>query len=195
MNPQLSKDLQSTRDLLAGSLQMHATEKAPAISGELLDDLMRRFDRVPATAAATGTRSWFAVVQSFIARPAFGVAALACLVLGLTVPGLMDSSKPGKSGFRGTVSSPLPSASARIILINAAPEILHQLQASGDFEDGAISTADQLDTTLSGARVLVDFASGTISAVTADGNEVYNARLPQDAAGLSAEIATALSRL
>ena len=195
MNPQLSEDLQSTRDLLAGSLQMHATEKAPAISAELLDDLMRRFDQAPATAAAAGTRSWLAAVQSFIARPAFGVAALACLVLGLTVPGLMDSSKPGKSGFRGTVSSPVPSASARIVLIKAAPEIIHQLQASGDFEDSAITTADQPDTTFSGARVVVDFESGTITAVATDGNETYSAPLPQDVSQLSAEIAAALSRL
>lgn len=193
MNPQIPQDLQSTRNLLAGSLHLHATEKAPAVPADLLDDLLRRFD--PAPAAPVRSKSWLAVVQSLISRPAFGVAALACVILGLAVPGFMDSSSSGKSGFRGGVSSPAPSAALRIILVKASPEILHQLEAGGDFEDGVISATDQLDPTATGARIVVDFESATITAVDADGNEAYSAPLPQDSADLSAEIATAISRL
>jgi hypothetical protein len=195
MNPQIPDDLQSTRDLLAGSLQMHATEKAPAVPAELLDDLMRRFDAAPAAAAPVRSMSWLAIVQAFISRPAFGVTAIACLILGLAVPGLMDSSTHGKSGFRGAVSNPASSAAVRIILLKASPEILHQLEASGDFEDGAISATDQLDATLTGARIVADFESATITAITADGQVAYSAPLPENPADLSAEIATALSRL
>ena len=195
MNPHLPENLQSTRDLLAGSLHMHATEKAPAVPADLLDDLMRRFDPAPAAAAPVRSKSWLASVQALLSRPAFGVAALACVILGVAVPGIMDSSSSGKSGFRGAVSSPAPSAAVRIILIKASPEILHTLQASGDFEDGAISAADHLDSTLTGARIVADFESATITAVDADGNEAYRAPLPQDSAELAAEIATALTRL
>ena len=92
MNLDLPQTLQSTRDLLAGSLQLHATERAPAIPADLLNDLSRRFNTAPVSAASIQSRSWFEAVQSFIARPAFGMAALAIVILGISVPRMINST-------------------------------------------------------------------------------------------------------
>ena len=194
MNPNLPEELQSTRDLLAGSLQMHATEKSPAIPGDLLEDLVLRFNREPALAAQTESKSWFAAIQSFIARPAFGVAALAVVILGLVIPSVMRPDRT-ESGFRGAVSDTIAAESARIILVKASPEIEQTLASSGDFEEGVISSVDRLDAATAGARVVVDFETSTIRVLNASGEEIHSAPVPEDSNELSAAIASALSRL
>ena len=144
MNHKLPKNLEPTRDLLAGSLQLHASEQAPALPGDLLDDLASRFSTTPATAAPVRQRSWLAKVQSFIARPAFGMAALALVILGISVPRMIDSTRP-TGGFRGSISPTAEAHNIRIILIQSPAGFQQALANVGDFESSMISSATSSD--------------------------------------------------
>jgi hypothetical protein len=196
MNNDLPQALESTRNLLAGSLQLHATEQAPSVPGDLLSDLGRRFSSAQAVAAPLQSRSWLAAIQSFIARPAFGMAALAVVILGISVPSLIRSnSTPASGGFRGAVTTPAESRHLSIILIQAPTGVQSSLESSGDFESGVIFSNPSSKTNATGPRILVDFVTSTISALNASDERIYSAPLPADAADLSAAIATAVSRL
>jgi hypothetical protein len=193
MNHKLPKNLEPTRDLLAGSLQLHASEQAPALPGDLLDDLASRFSTTPATAAPVRQRSWLAKVQSFIARPAFGMAALALVILGISVPRMIDSTRP-TGGFRGSISPTAEAHNIRIILIQSPAGFQQALANVGDFESSMISSATSSDS-ITGPRILVDFATSTITALNASDEQIHTAPLPKDAEEISAAIATAVSRL
>jgi hypothetical protein len=193
MNHKLPKNLEPTRDLLAGSLQLHASEQAPALPGDLLDDLASRFSTTPATAAPVRQRSWLAKVQSFIARPAFGMAALALVILGISVPRMIDSTRP-TGGFRGSISPTAEAHNIRIILIQSPAGFQQALANVGDFESSMISSATSSDS-ITGPRILVDFATSTIIALNASDEQIHTAPLPKDAEEISAAIATAVSRL
>jgi len=191
MNLDLPAKLESTRCLLAGSLQLHATEQAPAVPVDLLNDLTRRFNTAPVAAATLQPRSWFAAVQSFIARPAFGVAALAIVILGISLPRMIDSTPTRSSGgFRGTVSPTQENRNIRIILIQA-PAGFEQTLA-GEIESSMISSATSSEN-ITGLRVLVDFVTSTITALNASDEMVHTAPLPKDAEEISAAIAKAVS--
>jgi hypothetical protein len=195
MNLDLPTNLESTRNLLAGSLQLHATEQAPAVPADLLHDLTRRFNSAPVTAATIQPRSWFEAVQSFIARPAFGMAALAIVILGISVPRMIDSTSTASSGgFRGTVSPAAVTRNIRIILIQSPSGFQQALANVGDFESGMISSAASSDS-ITGPRILVDFVTSTITALNASNEKIHTAPLPKDAEEISAAIATAVSRL
>jgi hypothetical protein len=195
MNLDLPSNLHATRDLLAGSLQLHATEQAPAVPADLLNDLTRRFNSAPVAAASIQPRSWFEAVQSFIARPAFGMAALAIVVLGISVPQMIDStSTPASGSFRGAVAPTAATQNIRIILIQSPAGFQQALADLGDFENGMISSATSSDS-VTGPRILVDFVTSTITAVNASDEKIHTAPLPKDAEEISAAIATAVSRL
>lgn len=196
MKNDLPQALESTRNLLAESLQLHATEQAPGVPGDLLSDLGRRFSSAQAVAAPLQSRSWWAAVQSFIARPAFGMGALAVVILGISIPSLTRSNSTSASGgFRGKVTGTAESQNLSIILIQAPSDVQNSLEKSGDFESGVISSAQSSKTSATGPRILVDFATSTISALNASDEQVYTAPLPADPGDLSAAIATAVSRL
>jgi hypothetical protein len=190
------KTLESTRSLLNGSLQLHATEQAPSVPGDLLNDLARRFSSTQAVAAPIQSRSWLAAVQSFLARPAFGMAALAVVIIGISVPSLIQSkSTPAGGSFRGATTTLAESKNLSIILIQAPSGVLGTLEESGDFEKGIISSTSSSQVSASGPKILVDYGNSTITAVNASSEQVYTAPLPADAADLSDAIATAVSRL
>lgn len=194
MNHDLPQNLAATRDLLAGSLQLHATERAPAIPADLLNDLSRRFNTAPVSAASIQSRSWFEAVQSFIARPAFGMAALAIVVLGISVPQMINSTSTPAGGFRGSVTPTAATPNIRIILIQSPAGFQQALADLGDFENSMISSATSSDS-ITGPRILVDFVTSTITAVNASDEKIHTAPLPKDAEEISAAIATAVSRL
>ncbi|MGL4398624.1 MAG: hypothetical protein ACRCXD_02040 [Luteolibacter sp.] len=195
MNSELPQNLAATRDLLAGSLQLHATERAPEVPAELLNDLVRRFNVAPAAAPAVQSRSWFEAVQSFIARPAFGMAALAIVVLGVSVPQLTDfNSTPASGSFRGAAVPAATGTGIRIILIQSQAGFQQELENLGDFENDMISSATSSDN-ITGPRILVDFVALTITAVNASDEKIHTAPLPMGAEEISAAIATAVSRL
>ena len=185
------KTLESTRSLLNGSLQLHATEQAPSVPGDLLNDLARRFSSAQAIAAPIQSRSWLAAVQSFLARPAFGMAALAVVILGISIPSLTQS----KSTFRGAMTTTAQSENLSIILIQAPSGVLGTLEKSDNFESGVISSTTSSQVSASGPRILVDYATSTITTVNSSNEQVYAAPLPADAAALSDAIVTAASRL
>ena len=193
MNLDLPPNLESTRNLLSGSLQLHATEQAPPIPADLLGDLARRFNSAPVAAATIQPRTWFEAVQAFIARPAFGVAALAIVILGIAVPRMIDST-PSSGSFRGADSAAVESRNIRIILIQAPAGFQQALANVGDFESNMISSATSSDS-VTGPRILVDFATSTITALNASDEKIHTAPLPKDAEEISAAIATAISRL
>ena len=193
MNLDLPPSLESTRSLLAGSLQLHATEQAPAVPADLLNDLSHRFNTAPVAAATLQPRSWFEAVQAFITRPAFGMAALAIVILGISIPRVIDSTSTRSSGgFRGTVSPTHETRNIRIILIQS-PAGFEQTLA-GDFESSMISSVTTGES-ITGPRVLVDFVTSTITSLNASNEKVHSAPLPKDAEEIPAAIATAVSRL
>jgi hypothetical protein len=193
MSRNLTNSLDSTRELLAGSLKMRADEKSPALPADLLEDISKHFAKEHAPVSPK-SRSWFAAVQSFIARPAFGLGALAMVILGLGLPAVMG---PGKSetGFRGAASRPTQSESARIVLINAPSDVAQALASSGDFEAGMITSGDSITDAAPGARVVVNFPESNIVVFDAQGEEIHRSTVPKDTTELSAAIATALSHL
>lgn len=194
MNLDLPPNLHATRNLLAGSLQLHATEQAPPVPAHMLSDLVNRFDSAPITATSVQSHSWFAAVQSFIARPAFGMAALAIVILGISVPRMIDSATRTSGGFRGATPIPAQAQNLRIILIQSPAGFQQTLKDAGDFESSMISSATNTDG-ITGPRILVDFVTSTITALNASNETIYTAPLPKDAKEISAAIAKAISRL
>ncbi len=194
MNPDLPESLHSTRDLLAGSLQMRASDHVSSMPGELFDDLAMRFNQAPAAPVVLPSLSWFEKVQSFIARPAFGVAAFAIVIIGLALPGMIRPAQTG-SGFRGVATVSPSGEMVHIFLIKAPSSVLRELENSGDFEKGAITALENLNDTIGGAHVLVNFETSEITVVNADGEATFKTSLPEDPSGLSPAIASAVSRL
>lgn len=192
MNLELPADLQHTADILRNSLMLRADEKAPALPTGLFQDLAARFETSAALPARLTKISLFSKIQSFISTPAFGMSAAALVIVAFVLPmALKTSDNSENTRFRGGSSEIGATASASIVLIGASQEIVSSLGNSGDFEKGSIFTAD----TDSGAKVIVDFNSATITAITADGQSVHTAELPSEKAALSAAIAEALSKL
>ncbi len=162
---------------------------------DLLTDLTNRFEAPAPAAVQTPFLSWFAKIQSFVARPAFGVAALAVVILGLALPRMMAPA-PVASGFRGAATAATPNESVRILLVQAPADIVSSLENSGDFETAAISAVSSLPAAdSSSARVIVNFETSEISAIAADGTIISTDALPADPVALSAAIAIAVSRL
>ena len=192
MSFELPAHLQQTADMLRNSLMLRADEKAPALPADLFEDLAARFGTSAALPARPTKVSLFTKIQSFISTPAFGMAAAALVVVAFVLPMALKTSDNGENtGFRGGSAEIEGTDSSAIVLIGAPQEVISFLGNSGDFEKGSLFTAD----TASGAKVIVDFHSATITAMTADGQSVHTAELPGDEADLSAAIAEALSKL
>jgi hypothetical protein len=194
MNSELPSHLHSTRDLLTGSLRVHPTDQASAMPAELLSDLTTRFQTFAPAAVRTPSLSWFEKIQSFVSRPAFGMAAVAMVILGLALPGMMAPAPTG-TVFRGAATTVAPGESVRILLVNATADVVTSLETSGDFEKAAISSLSSLPDAFSGPSVIVDFGKSAISVIDATGTLISTDELPADSAALSAAIASAVSRL
>ncbi|MGJ8642930.1 MAG: hypothetical protein ACSHX9_05940 [Luteolibacter sp.] len=191
MSFDLPANLHRTADILRNSMMIHASEKAPAMPAELFDDLTARFTSPAAAPAQVANVSLFEKARSFFSTPAFGMAAAALVILAVALPSVLNTSDSSKTtNFRGNSTGIEATASASIVLIGASEELVSSLGTSGDFEQGAILTAD----TASGSKVIVDFNASTITSITAEGETVHTASLPADKADLSAAVAEALSK-
>lgn len=189
---ELPAHLQPTADILRNSLMLRSDEKAPALPAGLFEDLAARFRTSAAIPIPLAKVSLFAKIQSFISTPAFGMSAAALVILAVVLPtALKTSDNSENTGFRGGSADIEATVSSSIVLIGAPQDIVSSLGNSGDFEKGSIFTTD----TASGAKVVVDFNTSKITAITADGQSVHTAELPADKAALSAAIAEALSKL
>jgi len=192
MNLDLPAHLQPTADILRNSLMLRTDAKAPALPAGLFEDLAARFETSAALPARPAKVSLFARIQSFLSTPAFGMSAAALVILAVVLPMAMENSGNSENtAFRGGSADIGATASSSIVLLGAPQDIVSSLGNSGDFEKGSIFTAD----TASGAKVIVDFHSATITSITADGRSVHTAGLPSDKADLAAAIAEALSKL
>jgi hypothetical protein len=186
MDLELPENLRATRDLLTRSLIMHR-EQAPAIPAGLARDLADRF----ATAAADPQPmpvSWLEKVRGFFGTPAFGAVAAAVLVLGV-------ASYPAES-FRGSLSS-AAGGETRVLFVGNNPEVLASVKASGIFEPSALHAVEGMVAAgvIPGPKVVVDFTSGTITAIDHKGTTLDHSSLPANSTEVAAAIAAALSRL
>lgn len=193
MKPELPSHLHSTRDLLMGSLRSHPTETASDMPANLLADLTTHFQASAPAAVRVPSLSWFEKLQSFVSRPAFGLAALAVAILGFALPGMMTPAPTGTS-FRGAPTSAIAGESVRIFLVGAPAHVASTLENSGDFEKGAILSVATLPGS-SSPRVVVDFTKSEITTVAADGSVLATETLPADNSALASAIAAAVSRL
>ncbi len=191
MDLDLPSHLHSTRDLLMRSLVMHP-EQAPAMPAGLAADLNARFSPRPAAVAPVKPVAWLDKVRSFLATPAFGLAAAAVVVMGIALPMVSQPAAP-KETFRGQTTA-VSAEPVRILFAGSNPEIVSAIRNSGEFEAAAIATLDQTATSTDGPAVIVDFKQGTVSSIDRDGSVLHREALPGDASGVAAAIASALSR-
>jgi hypothetical protein len=196
MNLDLPEHLHATRNLLMGSMSTHATEQAPALPTALLEDLTRSVTLQQAAPSQSTFANFVESLRSLVAGPAFGGAAAAIMVLAVvsTIVLRPDASSQ-KDTFRGAASYSAAD-SARVILVAAPFGLKSELEDISDFEDGVFSSAPSFEAAseLEGARVIVDFAGGTIASFNAKGELVYKTSLPESTSGLSLEIAAAMTR-
>jgi hypothetical protein len=197
MNIELPKTLQPTADLLASSLRPHLRDTAPPIPQSLIQDL------VPSLAAtetaATAKISWFEKARSFVATPAFGLAAAAMVVLGFFAPALISplSNDAPNENFRGKAHLVHTSSDAAIVLITDNSDIRVLLEESGLFDmTSVIETSDPLvAATISTAKLLVDVKGGAMVAYNAESREVLADQLPEDRDRIAERIALAFGAL
>ena len=192
MQLELPAELQHTANILRNSMKLNAQETAPALPADLFQDLASRFS--PQTApAAPAKASIFEKARSFFATPAFGMSAVALVILAVALPSVMNTTET--TSFRGNATTAADeetvAAPASIVLIRASDEVVSALKASGDFEKGSILTSD----TAKGAKVTVNFGNQTIVSKNAAGDTLYIGQIPADPAALNDAIATAIARL
>ena len=190
MHLELPAELQQTANILRNSMMLCPSEKAPALPADLFADLASRFSAKPAPAAPAKI-SLFEKARSFFATPAFGISAVALVILAVALPTVLKT--PDTTSFRGSsdVAEASVAVPASIVLIRASDEVASSLKSSGDFEEGSILTSD----TATGAKVTVNFGNGTIVSKNAEGDTTYIGQIPADPAALNDAIAVAISRL
>ena len=114
------------------------------------------------------------------------------VVMGVAVPMISAPAVRGNHVFRGDTSA-ITADSVRIVFVGQNPAMVSEITASGDFEAAAIATTES-SATVTGPAVIVDFTTGSLSAVDADGTLLHRTDLSGDASEVSASIASALSR-
>jgi hypothetical protein len=194
MDLEIPENLRVTRDLLARSLIMHR-EQAPAMPAGLARDLADRFANAAADPRPMPV-SWLEKVRGFFGTPAFGAVAAAVLVLGVAIPMLPDSSTSAVDSFRGTHSS-AAGDEIRVLFVGNNPDVLAAVKASGSFEPSALHPVEGIVAAgvAPGPKVVVDFTSGTITAIDRKGTTLDHSALPADSTEVAGAIAAALSRL
>lgn len=196
MHLELPERLHSTRDLLMRSLPVHPLEKAPAMPAGLADDLMARHaPKAAVIKRVVATTSLLEKVRTFLATPAFGVAAAAAVVLGVAVP--MISKPVPQESFRGMDSTAVSGDAVTILFVGTNRALQSAVENSGNFEPSAFRSAVDLASAqeVAGAKVVIDFNTEKIHAVDATGAETYSARIPAETDKVANAVADAVSRL
>lgn len=195
MHLELPERLLVTRDVLTRSLPSHAGESAPVMPAHLAADLAKRFGPKSIARQQSDRISWLDKARLFLATPAFGGVAAAVVIMGVAIP-MFTGGEP-KEKFRGADAVTTTAPQVRIIFVGENAAVRSAVTASGNFEASALVTAASPDAALSenGAKVIVDFATGTVTAFDASGSEVSRKELPAEAKDASAVIARAVSGL
>lgn len=187
MDPDLPERLLPARDLLARSLMLHSREPAPAMPSGLAADLAVRFaSRADESSAPRITL--FEKVRTWLASPGFGVAAAAVVVVGVAIPML---STPDPEFWRGGFGASA-GTTVRIAFIGEDAKAEAEIKSSRNFEAVAFA-ADAAS--LPGPKVVINFRTGIISAVNAEGTTIHSWPLPAEPKKVPDAIADAISRL
>ena len=190
MDPDLPERLLPARDLLSRSLVLHPRELAPAMPTGLAADLAVRF--VPRIAEPTPVRiSLTERFRNWLASPSFGLAAAAAVVVGVAIPMLSAPDAATSEIFRGDTIAPATDT-VWIAFIGENADVEAAIKSSGNFEAFAFA-ADAAS--LPGPKVVLDFRTGTVSAVNASGSTVHSSALPMEAKQAPDAVADAISRL
>ena len=133
--------------------------------------------------------------DTFLATPAFGVAAAAVVVLGVAVP--MISKPVPQESFRGMDSTAVSGDAVTILFVGTNRALQSAVENSGNFEPSAFRSAVDLASAqeVAGAKVVIDFNTEKIHAVDATGAETYSARIPAETDKVANAVADAVSRL
>ncbi|WP_353565833.1 hypothetical protein [Haloferula sargassicola] len=160
---------------------------------DLHADLQARFARPAVTRPAVAANtSWLSRLGAAISMPGLAISAAAILLLGVIAPRFVHQ---GDESFRGTNSAQVEAVP--VILAGGPSDILDRLSAAGDLEPGslkAVASAAEA-ARLAGPKVTVDFSSGIIQSVDADGRVVFHTKISADSPELSLTIAEAVSHL
>lgn len=197
MHLDLPERLTSTRDLLTRSMPTHPIETAPPMPAGLASDLAARFAPKVAAPPVSANTTWFDRVRSFLATPGFGAVAVAVVVVGIAVP-LFSGGKPeARESFRGAETTASPVVQTRIFFIGENTTALTAIENSGNFEASALvkGASAEAAQAAAGPKVVVDFASGTVTAYDAGGTEVSKSELSADGAKATAAVVKAVSGL
>jgi hypothetical protein len=186
----LPERLLPARDLLSRSLALHPRELAPAMPSALAADLAARFTL--RMAESTPVRISLAErFRNWLASPSFGLAAAAAVVVGVAIPMLSAPDPATSEMFRGGAIT-TPSDTVRIAFIGENASVAAALKSSGNFEAVAFA-ADAAS--LPGPKVVIDFGTGTVTAVDSTGNTIHSSPLPLEAKQAPEAVADAISRL
>lgn len=192
MELEIPVHLQATARTLRSSLRLRADETAPAVPSDLVESLNLRFSRRLVVIEPPRRASWFARLTRTLSAPGLAAAAACLAIAAVCVPMLRPDTQ---ETFRG--SSAHASRNIPVILVSAPADTRQRLSQAGDLEPSAIQTVAEVSAveTFTGAKVIVDFGTSTISAIDDSGRTVHSASIPSDSADLSLSIADAVSRL
>ena len=187
MDPDLPERLLPARDLLSRSLVLHPWELAPAMPSGLAADLVARFAQRTAEPAFRRI-SLTERFRNWLASPGFGLTAAAAVVIGVAIPML---SAPDEM-FRGDEPTSASTDTVKIAFIGEDADVAAAIKSSGNFEPFAFA-ADAAS--LPGPKVVIDFHTGTVSAVNASGTTIHSSQLPTEVKRAPDAVADAVSRL
>lgn len=196
MNLDLPENLDSTRQLLEGSLHLRTDETAPPVPAGLLDELNARYaPREVVFDAEPPKRSWFAALRDLMAHPAIGAPAVAAIVLSVAIPVALNDPAEPTERFRGLATE--NESTTEVLLIGGPTDIDTRIAGCGDLERESLTVLGDLmaAAAIEGPKVIVDFDNSTIRSIDAGGREVFTADMPSDIGELSLALARAVSRL
>lgn len=190
MNPDIPQHLHATRDLLMASLSTHPSEEAPALPKGLLEDLTQSVAIQPTAPARSRMAGMMESLRDMLGSSSFGTAAAALAVVAITTSVVLRPDGDWRGG-----PPPVPiEVTAQVILVGAPSGLLDELKNTTDLELSNAASADSISS-LTGARVIVNFEANSIVGINTKGELVYESSLPESISGLSLEIASALTRL
>lgn len=195
MNKDLPSDLTVTRDLLAGSLNLHPIETAPKAPRHLLTDLESHFARRVSVKSGPSDH-WFSKLIRAITTPAFGAAAVAAIVLVIASPSLVNQFSDSSEVFRGVDSSAAFEGYPSILVVASDQQTLADLSDPNLFEVGSLTAVSrEAAATASYPKVVVDYETGVIVAIDSAGVETFSTQLPDSTGETQAAIAAAINSL
>ena len=190
--------LETTRNILAGSLRFRSDEAPPSIPQDLLSDLTHRFTPTHRIIVEPPKHSVSILERAmrFFSTPAMGATALIALVLSFAATSLVpEQAETTRGGY--AIDSSLAKSPTSILLAGGPYDIVSALGSIGDLEVNSLIQVESMAATsdIAGAKVIVDFKGGAILSLNSSGETVSSAEIPADLGDLSMAIVQAVSQL